>query len=152
MKFSSFKQSFITEVSQFKSDFVCKKSTRNDENTTEKLLHQMEKEITFLHEELKIKNTIITLLLENVKYKLKIIITMKTGVSIVRKKNTGTTQSIETVEIESVNRTIKQIVNDSDARSRKSNQLHTGHKLSNLNDTETSQNKGGTNQKKALTV
>ena len=82
MKFSSFKQSFITEVSQFKSDFVCKKSTRNDENTTEKLLHQMEKEITFLHEELKIKNTIITLLLENVKYKLKIIITMKTGVSI----------------------------------------------------------------------
>ena len=56
------------------------------------------------------------------------------------------------MEIESVNRTIKQIVNDSDARSRKSNQLHTGHKLSNLNDTETSQNKGGTNQKKALTV
>ena len=32
----------------------------------EKLLHQMEKEITFLHEELKSKNTIITLLLENV--------------------------------------------------------------------------------------
>ena len=56
------------------------------------------------------------------------------------------------MEIESVNRTIKQIVNDSDARSRKGNQLHTGHKLSNLNDTETSQNKGGTNQKKALTV
>ena len=52
------------------------------------------------------------------------------------------------MEIESVNRTIKQIVNDSDARSRKSNQLHTGHKLSNLNDTETSQNKGGTNQKR----
>ena len=32
----------------------------------EKLFHQMEKEITFLHEELKSKNTIITLLLENV--------------------------------------------------------------------------------------
>ena len=41
----------------------------------------MENEITFLHEELKIKNTIITLLLENV-VKLKDIITMKTGVSI----------------------------------------------------------------------
>ena len=32
----------------------------------EKLLHQMEKEINFLHEELKNKNTIITLLLEKV--------------------------------------------------------------------------------------
>ena len=31
-----------------------------------KLLHQMEKEINFLHEELKSMNTIITLLLENV--------------------------------------------------------------------------------------
>ena len=30
------------------------------------ILHQMEKEITFLYEELKNKNTIITLLLENV--------------------------------------------------------------------------------------
>ena len=60
-QFTSFKQPFTTEVSQFKSDFLCKKSARNDENTTEKLLHQME--ITFLHEEIKIKNTIITLLL-----------------------------------------------------------------------------------------
>ena len=73
-QFSSFKRSFITEISQFKSDFLCKKSNRNDENTTEK-------EITFLHEELKSKNTIITLSLENV-LKLKIIITMKTEVSI----------------------------------------------------------------------
>lgn len=56
------------------------------------------------------------------------------------------------MEIESVNRTIKQIVNDSDARSRKSNQLHTGHKLSNLNDTETSQSKVGTNQQKTFIV
>ena len=32
----------------------------------EKLLHQMEKEITFLHEELKSMNTIKTLLSENV--------------------------------------------------------------------------------------
>ena len=56
----------MTEVSQFKSDFLCPKSTRNDQNTMEKLLHQMEKEITFLHEELKSKNTIITFLLENV--------------------------------------------------------------------------------------
>ena len=81
-QFSPFKQSFITEVSQFKRDFLCKKSTRNDENTTEKLLHQMEKEITFLQEELKSKNTIITLLLENAVINLKIIITMKTRVSI----------------------------------------------------------------------
>ena len=65
-QFNSFKHSFITEVSQFKSDLLCQKSTRNDQNTMEKLLHQMEKEITFLHEELKSKNTIITLLLENV--------------------------------------------------------------------------------------
>ena len=64
-QFNSFKHSFITEVSQFKSDLLCQKSTRNDQNTMEKLLHQMEKEITFLHEELKSKNTI-TLLLENV--------------------------------------------------------------------------------------
>ena len=56
----------MNEVSQFKSDFLCPKSTRNDQNTMEKLLHQMEKEITFLHEELKSKNTIITFLLENV--------------------------------------------------------------------------------------
>ena len=63
--YKQFKQSFITEISQFKSDFLCQKSTHNDENTTEKLLNQMEKEITFLHEELKSKNTIITVLLEN---------------------------------------------------------------------------------------
>ena len=65
-QFNSFKHSFITEVSQFKSDLLCQKSTRNDPNTMEKLLHQMEKEIAFLHEERKSKNTIITLLLENV--------------------------------------------------------------------------------------
>ena len=56
-QFNPFKHSFITEVSQFKSDFLCQKSTRNDQNTMEKLLHQIEKEITFLHEELKSKNT-----------------------------------------------------------------------------------------------
>ena len=65
-QFNSFKHTFITDVSQFKTDFLCQKSTRNDQNIMEKLLHQMEKEITFLHEELKSKNTIITLLLENV--------------------------------------------------------------------------------------
>ena len=65
-QFSYFKQSFTTEVSKFKSDFLCKKSTCNNEITMEKLLLQMEKEITFLHEELKSKNTIISLLLENV--------------------------------------------------------------------------------------
>ena len=46
----------------------------------EKLLHQMEKEITFLHEELKSNNSIMALLLENV-VKLKKIITMKSGAS-----------------------------------------------------------------------
>ena len=65
-QFSSSKQSFITEFSQFKSDFLCQKSIRNDQNAMEKLLHQMEKKITFLHEELKSKITIITLLLENI--------------------------------------------------------------------------------------
>ena len=65
-QFNSFRHSFITEVSQFKSDLLCQKSTRNDQNTMEKLLHQMEKEITFLHEELKSKSTITTLSLENV--------------------------------------------------------------------------------------
>ena len=38
----------------------------NDENTMEKLFHQIEKGIIFLHEELKSKNTMITLLLESV--------------------------------------------------------------------------------------
>ena len=65
-QFSFFKHSFITEILQFKSDFLCQKSTHNDQNTMEKLLHQMEKEITFLHEELKSNNSIMTLLLENV--------------------------------------------------------------------------------------
>ena len=64
-QFNSFKHSFITEVSQFKSDLLCQKSTRNDQNTMEKLLHLMEKEITLIHEELKSKNTIITLNYKN---------------------------------------------------------------------------------------
>ena len=34
-QFHFFKQSFITEVSQFKSDVICTKSTHNDENTIE---------------------------------------------------------------------------------------------------------------------
>ena len=41
-QFSSFKQSFITEVSQSKSDFLCQKPTHNDQNTMEKLLHQID--------------------------------------------------------------------------------------------------------------
>ena len=44
------------------------------------------------------------------------------------------------------------IVNDSDPRSGKSNQLYTGDKSSNLNDIETSQNKRCANRKKTLTV
>ena len=92
----------------------------------EKLLHQMEKKITFLHEELKSKNTIITLLLENV-------------VKLREKKNTKSTQSIETVEREIMStEPINIIVN------------YTGNKSSNLNNTVTSQNKVVTNRKKAL--
>ena len=98
----------MTEVSQFKSDFLCPKSTRNDQNTMEKLLHQMEKEITFLHEELKSRNTIITFLLENV-VKLKDnnnenkSIHSNDDVKITQSKenNNKSTQSIETVERES---------------------------------------------------
>ena len=74
----------------------------------EKLLHQMEKEITSLHEELKSKNTIITLLLENV-VKLKDnnnenrSIHSNDDVKITQSKenNNKSTQSIETVERES---------------------------------------------------
>ena len=92
----------------------------------EKLLHQMEKEINFLHEELKSKNTIITLLLENV-------------VKLREKKNTKSTQSIETVEREIMStEPINIIVN------------YTGNKSSNLNNPVTSQNKVVTNRKKAL--
>ena len=47
---------------------------------------------------------------------------------------------------------LKIIANDSDTRSRKSNQHYTGDKSSNLNDTITSQNKGNTNRKKTLIV
>ena len=74
----------------------------------EKLLHQIEKEITFLHEELKSKNTIITLLLENV-VKLKDnhnnenrIIDSNNDVKITEseKNNVWTTQSIEVMETE----------------------------------------------------
>ena len=98
----------MTVVSQFKSDFLCPKSTRNDQNTMEKLLHQMEKEITFLHEELKSKNTITTFLLENV-VKLKDnnnenkSIHSNDDVKITQSKenNNKSTQSIETVERES---------------------------------------------------
>ena len=69
-QFSSFKQSFIAEVSQFKNDFLQKQAPRTDGNTTEKLFQQMEKEIYFLHDKLKSKNTVINLLLETlIKYK-----------------------------------------------------------------------------------
>ena len=84
---------------------------------------------------------------------------MKTGVSIriitakllSRKKITKSTQSIETVEREITStEPLNIIVNDSDTRSRKSNQHYTGDKSSNLNDIITSQNKGDTNRKKTL--
>ena len=54
----------------------------------------------------------------------------------------------ETTSTEPLNR----IVNGNNTRSRKSNQHYTGDKSSNLNDTITSQNKGGTNRKKTLIV
>ena len=47
---------------------------------------------------------------------------------------------------------LSMIVNSNNTRSRKSNQHYTGDKSSNLNDTITSQNKGGTNRKKTLIV
>ena len=47
---------------------------------------------------------------------------------------------------------LNMIVNGSDTRSWKSNQHYTGDKSPNLNDTVTSQNKGGTNLKKTLIV
>ena len=121
----------------------------------------MVKEITFLHEELKSKNSIITLLLENV-VKLKDnhknqnrSIHSNNDVKITQpeENNTKSTQSIETVEREITSTELLNIiVNDSDTRSRKSNQHYTGDKSSNLNDTVTSQNKGGTNRKKTLIV
>ena len=159
-QFSSFRHSFITEVLQFKSDFLCQKSTRNDQNTMEKLLHQMEKEITFLHDELKSKNTIITVLLENV---VKLKDNNNENRSIHSNNDIKTTesdenynkstQSIETVEREiTLTEPLKIIANDSDTRSRKSNQHYTGDKSSNLNDTIMPQNKGGTNRKKTLIV
>ena len=121
----------------------------------------MENEITFLHEELKIKNTIITLLLENV-VKLKdnhnnenrsIHSNNDVKINQSEENNTKLTQSIETVEREITStEPLNIIINDSDTRSRKSNQHYTGDESSNLSDTITSQNKGGTNRKKTLIV
>ena len=107
-QFSSFKQSFITEVLQIKSEFLRKESTGSDENTTEKLFHQMEKEITFQHEDLKSKNIIITLLLQNL-VKLKdnhhnenrsVHSNDDVKVTHSEKNNTTATQLIETMETE----------------------------------------------------
>ena len=84
---------------------------------------------------------------------------MKTGVSIriitakllSRKKITKSTQSIETVEREITStEPLNIIVNDSDTRSRKSNQHYTGDKSSNLNDTITSQIKEAQTGKRHL--
>ena len=62
-------------------------------------------------------------------------------------------QSIETMEREiTTTKLLNIIVNQSEARSRKSNQLNTGDKSSHLNGTVTSQNKAGTNRKKTLIV
>ena len=107
----------------------------------------MEKKITFLHEELKSKNTIITLLLEKV-IKLKDnnnnenrSINSNNDVKITQqeKNNTKSTELIETVERETTStEPLNMIVNSNNTRSRKSNQHYTGDKSSNLNDTITS--------------
>ena len=61
------------------------------------------------------------------------------------------TQSIETVEREiTLTEPLKIIANDSDTRSRKSNQHYTGDKSSNLNDTITSQIKEAQTGKRHL--
>ena len=75
---------------------------------------------------------------------------MKAGVSIpIITSKLLSSQSIETVEREiTLTEPLKIIATDSNTRSRKTNQHCTGDKSSNLNDIITSQNKGGTNQKK----
>ena len=65
--------------------------------------------------------------------------------------NTKSTQSNETVEREiKSTEPLNIVVNDSNTRSRKSNQHYTKDKSSNMNDTVMSQNKGGTNRKITL--
>ena len=156
-QFNSFKHSFITDVSQFKSDFLCQKSTRNDQNTMEKLLRQMEKEITFLHEELKSKNTFflekVVKLKDNNNENRNIHSNNDVKITQSEENNNKSTQSIEIVEREiTLTEPLNIIVNDSDTGSRKSNQHYTGDKSPNLNDTITPQNKGGTNRKKTIIV
>ena len=117
----------------------------------EKLLHQMEKEITFLHEELKGKNTILRKDNHNNENR-SIYSNNDVKITQSEKNNTKSTQSIETVERESTStEPLKIIVNESDTRSRKTNQHYTGDKSSNLSETVMSQ-KRGTNRKKALIV
>ena len=121
----------------------------------------MEKEINFLHEELKSKNTIITLLLEKV-VKLKDnhnnenrSINSNNDVKITQqeKNNTKSTESIETVERETTStEPLNMIVNGNNTKSRKSNHNYTGDKSSNLNDITMPQSKGGANRKKTLIV
>ena len=119
----------------------------------EKLLYQIEKEITFLHDELNSKNIIISLLLGNV-VKLKdnnnenrsIHSNNDAKINQSEESKNKSTQPIKTVEREiTLTEPLNIIINDSDTRSRKSNQHYTGDKSPNLNDTITSKNKGGTN-------
>ena len=56
-QFSYFKELFIDKVLQFKNGFLQKQAMHTGGSTTEKLFHQMENEISFLHDELKSKNT-----------------------------------------------------------------------------------------------
>lgn len=58
-QFSSFKQSFMAELSQFTDDFLQTQAADTDSNITEKLFY----------DELKSKNTVISLLLDSlIKY------------------------------------------------------------------------------------
>ena len=69
-QFSSFKELFIAEVLQLKNNLLQKKAMQTDGSTTEKLFHQMAREVSFLHDKLKIKNSVINFLLETlIKYK-----------------------------------------------------------------------------------
>ena len=107
----------------------------------------MEKEITFLHEELKGKNTIISKDNHNNENR-SIYSNNDVKITQSEKNNTKSTQSIEAVERESTStEPLKIIVNESDTR--KTNQHYTGDKSSNLSETVMSQ-KRGTNRKKTL--
>ena len=158
-QFSSFKQPYISDSLSFKSDLLCNELTLNDENFTQNLFHHIEKETAFLSEKLKSKNTIITLFLEYL-VKLKdnnqnenssIHLNNDVKIAHLERNSTRTTQSIEIMETGIPSRvTLNIAVNESNTRYQKSNQVYTGDKTPNWNDTETSQNEGHASRRKNL--